>query len=162
MKSFRGLKNIFGEKNIPAIIFLAFIAFFWGAQIGIIRFLLQESPKIKKLESYQPSLITRVYGKNGELLAEFFAEKRILVQLSQIPPILREAVIVTEDANFYRHWGFDIRGILRALKINLKAKQTVQGASTITQQLARNLFLTRDRTLRRKIEEVFLSLQVDK
>jgi len=150
------------KKLIPLIIFGVFLAITWGLEFGIISFLLQESPQVKILEGYQPSLITRIYAENGEVIADFFAEKRILTSLQNIPEYLKNAVIVTEDANFFHHWGLDFRGIIRAFKANILAGGTVQGGSTITQQLARNLFLTRERTLNRKIREAILALQIEK
>ena len=150
------------KKLLPLYLFGILLALTWGIEFGIINFLLRESPAVQALEEYQPSLITKIYAENDEVIAEFFAEKRILTSLPEVPPYLKEAIIVTEDGNFYKHWGIDFRGILRALKANILAGETVQGGSTITQQLARNLFLTRERTLERKIEEAVLSLQIEK
>ncbi len=150
------------KKLLPLYLFGIILALTWGIELGIINFLLQESPAVQALEEYQPGLITKIYAENGEVIAEFFAEKRILTSLAEVPPYLKEAVVVTEDGNFFKHWGIDFRGILRALKANILAGGTVQGGSTITQQLARNLFLTRERTLERKIREAVLSLQIEK
>ena len=150
------------KKLLPLYLFGILLALTWGIELGIINFLLQESPAVQALEKYQPSLITKIYAENGEVIAEFFAEKRILSSLAEIPPYLKKAVVVTEDGNFFKHWGIDFRGIIRALKANILAGGTVQGGSTITQQLARNLFLTRERTLERKIREAVLSLQIEK
>ncbi|MEA3369679.1 MAG: transglycosylase domain-containing protein [Candidatus Ratteibacteria bacterium] len=150
------------KKLLPLYLFGIILALTWGIELGIINFLLQESPAVRALEKYQPSLITKIYAENGEVIAEFFAEKRILASLAEMPLYLKKAVVVTEDGNFSKHWGIDFRGILRALKANILAGGTVQGGSTITQQLARNLFLTRERTLERKIREAVLSLQIEK
>ena len=153
---------MFNKKFLPLYLFGIILALTWGIELGIINSLLQESPAVLAMEEYQPSLITKIYAENNEVIAEFFAEKRILTSLSEVPPYLKEAIIVTEDGNFYKHWGIDFRGILRALKANILAGELVQGGSTITQQLARNLFLTRERTLERKIREAVLSLQIEK
>ncbi len=154
--------SIWNKKSLPFIIFGFFLLIIWGIEFGVIAFFLQESPQVKLLEEYQPSLITKIYAENGEVIADFFAEKRILSSLQDIPDYIQQAIIVTEDANFYHHWGIDFRGIIRALKVNILSGGTVQGASTITQQLARNLFLTKERTLERKIREAILALQIEK
>lgn len=118
-------------------------------------------PDIEMLKTYQPSLITKVYTDRGELLTEFFVEKRILVPLSQIPPALKAATIAVEDARFYEHTGIDIWGILRAAWMNLQAGEVVQGGSTITQQLTKTLLLSPQRTMERKIQEAILAQKIE-
>ncbi|TES85021.1 penicillin-binding protein, partial [Candidatus Aerophobetes bacterium] len=100
-------------------------------------------PQIEKLEGYQPSVISRVYSEDGEVIAEFFRERREIVPLSRIPQHLQNAFIAIEDHRFYQHPGIDVRRIFKAAWIDITTWSTVGGgASTITQQLARNLFLT--------------------
>ena len=118
-------------------------------------------PDVSALQDYQPSLVTEVYDRNEELIAEFFVEKRRLVHLSEIPAHVRNATIAAEDSRFYSHGGVDYIGIGRAVWVNLRAGTTREGASTITQQVARNLFLTRERTLRRKIREAILARRIE-
>lgn len=127
----------------------------------LLRRFLKDLPSIRSLDSYTPSLVTKLYDIRGELLSELFVEKRSVLPLPQIPLDFQHAVLATEDANFYRHWGVDVKGIARATFANLRAGRTVQGASTITQQLAKNIFLTRERTLSRKIKEAILTLQME-
>ncbi|HSF01681.1 MAG TPA: transglycosylase domain-containing protein, partial [Solirubrobacterales bacterium] len=119
-------------------------------------------PPAKALEEYTPSLGSRVYASDDEFLTEFQAEKRIFVPLQQIPPALRNAIIAVEDARFYSHFGVDVRGILRAAYQNFRHGRVVEGGSTITQQLAKVLFLTPDRSFSRKVKEALLALELEK
>ena len=125
------------------------------------RDLVRDLPDVAALEQYQPSLVTEVYDRHEELIAEFFVEKRRLVHLTEIPMHVRHATIASEDSRFYSHGGVDYIGIGRAVWVNLRAGTTREGASTITQQVARNLFLTRERTLRRKIREAILARRIE-
>ncbi|MBI4161331.1 MAG: PBP1A family penicillin-binding protein, partial [Acidobacteria bacterium] len=121
-----------------------------------------DSPQVSRLEDYRPPIGTRIYADNGEVVYEFAGEKRILIEADAIPETLRNAIIATEDARFYRHFGIDPRSILRAAVRDLISLRFAQGASTITQQLARNLFLRPDKTPWRKIQEAVLALQIEK
>ena len=125
------------------------------------RELATDLPDVSALEDYQPSLVTEIYDRHEELIAEFFVEKRRLVHLTEIPAHVRHATIAAEDSRFYSHGGVDYIGIGRAAWVNLRAGTTREGASTITQQVARNLFLTRERTLRRKIREAILARRIE-
>ena len=125
------------------------------------RELATDLPDVTALEDYQPSLVTEVYDRHERLIAEFFVEKRRLVHLTEIPMHVRHATIAAEDSRFYSHGGVDYIGIGRAAWVNLRAGTTREGASTITQQVARNLFLTRERTLRRKIREAILARRIE-
>lgn len=125
------------------------------------RDLATDLPDVAALEQYQPSLVTEVYDRHEQLIAEFFVEKRRLVHLTEIPMHVRHATIAAEDSRFYSHGGVDYIGIGRAVWVNLRAGTTREGASTITQQVARNLFLTRERTLRRKIREAILARRIE-
>jgi penicillin-binding protein 1A len=119
-------------------------------------------PSVTQLESYDPSEGTKVYDDNDELITEFHVERRIFVPLPQIPKALREAVIATEDARFYSHHGVDPMGIARAVYQNFRRGRIVEGGSTITQQLAKVLFLTPDRSLERKLKEAVLALELER
>lgn len=135
-----------------------------GVVSGVIayRSLAQDLPQLEELEDYQSSLVTKVYDRHGELIADFFIEKRTLVSLEDIPLFVRQATIAVEDARFYSHGGIDVVGVLRALWVNYKAGAVREGASTITQQVARTLFLNRDRTLRRKLREAILARRIER
>jgi len=132
-----------------------------GAGFMIYQRLAADLPQVSELENYQPSLVTKVYDRYGELIADFFIEKRILVPLEDIPLHVRQATIAAEDRRFYSHHGVDTWGILRAVRVNFQAGGTREGASTITQQVARTLFLNRDRTLTRKIREALLARRIE-
>ena len=119
-------------------------------------------PDVEKLHSHQPSLVTRVYADDGTTIGQFFVERRILTPLEEIPRELRQAVIAVEDARFMEHGGLDVFGIVRAFLTNLEALQIRQGASTITQQLARSVFLTPERSYTRKIKEAILAIHIEK
>ena len=123
---------------------------------------LSELPRIEQLKEYSPSLITKVYSAKGELLGEFFQEKRRVIPLSATPSYLQKAFIAAEDQRFYQHRGMDWKRILKAVWIDLITWSRAQGASTITQQLARSLFLTPQKTLVRKIKEVLLAIQIER
>ena len=112
-------------------------------------------------ENYQPGLITKVYADNGQIMGQFYVERRSLTPFDNIPRHLINAVIAVEDARFFDHPGLDILGIFRAAWTNLKRGGKFQGASTITQQLARSLFLTPERTFRRKVRELILALKIE-
>ncbi len=118
-------------------------------------------PELDELEKYQSSLVTHVYDRHGELIANFFTEKRILIELEDVPEFVRNGTIAVEDARFYSHRGIDPTGLLRAALANYRAGGVVEGASTITMQVARTLFLNRERTLRRKLREMILALRIE-
>ncbi|MFQ5894387.1 MAG: penicillin-binding protein 1A [Nitrospinota bacterium] len=118
-------------------------------------------PEVESLENYRPSLVTKVFAADGRLLREFFVEKRYLVSLSEVPLHLRQATLAIEDSRFYRHRGVDPVGILRAAWANLRAGEVVQGGSTITQQVAKTLFLNPEKTLVRKVREAILALRIE-
>lgn len=122
---------------------------------------LADLPTVQSLDNYTPSLVTKLYDVRGELITELFVEKRTVLPLTEIPRAMQQAVLATEDNNFYRHMGIDPLGILRAMGANIRARRLIQGASTVTQQLAKNIFLTRERTLSRKVKELILTLQME-
>jgi len=143
---------------------LLFVLFFlllgvFGTTIVLLK---RDLPDIKMLEDFSPPVVTRVYDKRGDLIGEFFFQKRLPVSLNDIPRTMVDATIAIEDRKFYKHWGIDITGILRAVIQNIKARRTVQGASTITQQLARDLFLTQKRTIDRKMKEALLAIEIER
>ncbi len=119
-------------------------------------------PQIKSLESYQPSAITKIYSSDQQLLAEVYIEKRNPVPLSSVPPMLVKALLATEDRKFYQHRGIALKGIIRAMLTNIRSGRFAQGASTLTQQLAKTLFLTPRKTLTRKLKEAILALQLER
>lgn len=117
-------------------------------------------PDVSSLANYQPKLPLRVYTADGALIGEFGEERRELVPIDKIPRVLKDAVLATEDARFYQHGGIDTKGVLRAVFANLSGGRA-QGASTITQQVARNMFLTSERTVSRKLKEAILAWRLE-
>lgn len=126
-----------------------------------IRALWNELPDVSQLSHYHPKLPLRIYGRDGSLLAEYGEERRELVPIEQIPQHLRQALLAIEDAGFYQHHGVDVAGIVRAAWSNLTAGTHAQGGSTITMQVARQFFLSREKTYRRKIMEVLLAFKLE-
>ncbi|HEV8673292.1 MAG TPA: penicillin-binding protein 1A [Methylomirabilota bacterium] len=133
-----------------------------GLAVAAYLFWPTDLPSVKALEEYAPSLGSKVYADDDELLTEFQAERRIFVPLREIPRGLRDAVIAVEDARFYSHFGVDVRGIARAAYANFRHNRIVEGGSTITQQLAKVLFLTPDRSFQRKVKEALLAVELEK
>jgi len=133
-----------------------------GAAAGIFAGFLRDLPSLEGLEEYQPSVATTLYTDQDEPFTSFFEQRRILVPLAAIPSPLKQAVLAVEDAHFYRHRGLSPRAIARALIMNLLQRRKAQGGSTITQQLARALFLTPEKSLARKIKEALLAVEIEK
>lgn len=136
-----------------------------GTMLGAYVAVLQNLPSISQLEEFEPSIITYIYADDGQVIGEYAIEKRIEVSFEDIPDILKKAIIATEDPRFFSHGGIDFRGILRAVKEDIKIKGRpgrLHGGSTISQQLARELFLHRRQTIRRKLKEVLLAFQIEK
>lgn len=133
-----------------------------GVLVGFFVAFSSDLPQIEALKSFKPSAVSRVYSRNNELMAEFYAEKRDPVPLSRIPEDLKKALIETEDRQFYSHSGVDIKGIARAIFHDILAGEFVEGASTLTQQLSKTLFLTSKKTLSRKIQEAILAFQLER
>ena len=151
----------FNKKNV-AILLLFLFGIIFGSVTGFFIALTRDLPQIRNLESFKPSSITRIYSADEVLLAEFYIEKRDPVPIKIIPDYLKKALIVTEDRSFYQHSGIDMKGILRAIYRDIKAGKFVEGASTLTQQLSKTLFLQPRKTLLRKAKEAFLSFQIER
>ena len=136
-----------------------------GSMLGAYMAILQNLPSISQLEEFEPSIITYIYADGGQVIGEYAIEKRIEVSFEDIPDVLKKAIIATEDPRFYNHGGIDFRGIMRAVKEDIKIKgrpRRLHGGSTVSQQLARELFLHRKQTVRRKLKEVLLAFQIEK
>lgn len=119
-------------------------------------------PQINDLERYRPSTMTDLYDTKGRIIGSFALEKRIVVNYDDFAPILRQAVISIEDKNFESHWGINVLRIAGAALHDIRSHGRAQGASTLTMQLARNLFLSADRTATRKIQEAYLAIQIER
>ncbi len=149
------------KLKIFYISFFVFL-FFIGAFAGYVYWFFSDLPDIKSLEKYKPYEASIVYSSDGQVLTEFFYERRKFIPHYEIPEMVKKAFIAAEDVRFYKHPGVDIKGILRALYRDIKAGGIVEGGSTITQQLAKMLFLNPEKSLTRKIKEAILSIQIEK
>ena len=118
-------------------------------------------PSIEALTEYQPKIPLRVYTADGVLIGEFGEERRSIVRLDEVPVLMKQAILAAEDERFYQHTGVDYLGVLRAAYSNLLTGGKTQGASTITMQVARNFFLSREKTLTRKLYEALLALKIE-
>ncbi|MFH1138584.1 MAG: transglycosylase domain-containing protein [Pseudomonadota bacterium] len=133
-----------------------------GVLLGLIIALERDLPEIRALEDFRPGATTRILSRDGVVLAEIFQERRRPLPLSELPSDLKLAVVAVEDRRFFKHMGLDLIRNFGALVNDLQSWSLEQGASTITQQLARNLFLTRKKTMIRKLKEIYLALQIER
>ncbi|MCG2726096.1 MAG: PBP1A family penicillin-binding protein [Elusimicrobia bacterium] len=158
------LKELSSHKLFLRFVYLAAIF----SSIAIIsssllmRKILSDIPSIDKLDEYAPSLTTYIYDINKEIIAELSIERRAFLPLNEIPVDLQNAVIAMEDHNFFKHWGISPKGIMRALMRDIMHRRAAQGGSTITQQLSKLIFLKPEKTITRKIKEMFLSIQIER
>jgi len=132
------------------------------ALVGGYQYVSQDLPRITSLMDYRPSIISRVYAEDQRVIAEFFKERRVVIPLNEVPPLLVKAFVAAEDSRFFQHQGVDPVGILRAALKNLEAGTIKQGGSTITQQVTRSFLLTPERSYIRKIKEIILSYRIEK
>jgi len=130
--------------------------------LGYIYYLSQDLPSLTQLEDYRPKLVSKVYSADGKVIKEFFEERRSYVPLERIPQHLKEALLATEDRNFYHHWGFTPVRFTQAMFIDVIHLEKRQGASTITQQLARVLYFSTEKTVTRKIRELLTAIQIER
>lgn len=144
-----------------AIAFLVVLAAAAGSLAGLMLVYSVNLPQIAELEHYRPSTTTELYDVHGRSFGSFALERRVVVGYNDFAPVLRQAVISTEDRDFESHWGINLFRVAGAIWHDLVSKGRAQGASTLTMQLARNLFLSNERTASRKLQEIFLSLQIE-
>lgn len=125
------------------------------------RYIFSGLPPVYEMEEYTPSLTTKVFDRNNNLIHEFSIEKRSMVPLEDIPVDLQNAVVAMEDRDFFTHPGFSVKGIIRAILHDVLTGRAKQGASTLTQQLSRGVFLTQEKKIIRKIREIILAIQIE-
>src|SRR5690349_1631398 len=139
-----------------------------GAGIAIlaltayVSYLLATLPKVDRLADYKPPIVSQVFGDDGSLVGEFYLERRRVVEVDKIPRKLIQAFVSAEDSNFYQHRGIDYLGILRAAGKNLISMRKKEGASTITQQVAKSMLLTPEKKFSRKLKEAILATRMEK
>jgi penicillin-binding protein 1A len=143
-------------------VFLLCLSIALGATAGVLFVYNSDLPQVNSLEDYHPSLITEVYSDDGQVIGSFALERRVIVSWDEIPQVVKDAITSVEDQNFFTHWGIDFYGIARAGLKDVMAGRVVEGGSTLTQQLSKNLFLTPERTFRRKIQEAMLAIQIER
>jgi penicillin-binding protein 1A len=155
----RGFKLI----DRVALAFLLLCSIALGAACGLLFVYASDLPEIRALETYRPTVVTEIYADDGQMVGSFALQRRILMTFEQAPRILYNAVTAIEDQHFEDHWGIDFPRIAGAAARNVLKHRITGGASTITMQLAGNLFLDRsDRTFRRKMQEILLALQIER
>ena len=145
------------------------LVFFAGAAVAgyLLWQITQELPDYDKLANYEPAVMTRVHANDGSLIGECASEKRIYVPATSMPKLLINAFVSAEDQNFWQHKGVDMQGVARAIKVNLEGylaggARRAEGASTITQQVAKNFLLTNERSMTRKAKEAILAIRIER
>src|SRR5580698_2254696 len=152
--------TVFGRL---AFTFLVVCAIGLGAAVGLLFVYSSDLPEIHALQDYRPNVVTELYADDGQSVGTFALQRRILLAYGQIPKVLKDAILTTEDQHFEEHWGVDIPRVLQAAWHDIARHRLAEGASTLTMQLAGGLFLNRsDRSARRKIEETILAIQIER
>jgi len=153
-------------SELVKVFWISIVIILSGAIIVLlfIGFLSRDLPSLEQLENYDPDLVTRIYSIDGKVLNELFVQKRVFVELFNIPTHMQNAVIASEDRRFYEHWGLSVRSVARAIGINILSLSYRQGFSTLTQQLARNLYkaIGFEDSILRKIKEVITAVQIER
>jgi penicillin-binding protein 1A len=151
--------KVVGKVAFAALFLLAIIT---GALAGATLVYSVDLPQIQDLERYRPSTTTDLYDRHDHIIGSFALQRRIVVNYDDFAPVLRQAVISIEDKSFESHWGINVLRIAGAVVHDLRSHGRVQGASTLTMQLARNLFLSSERTAARKLQEAYLAVQIER
>jgi penicillin-binding protein 1A len=153
-----------GKNLLRTIIFLLLLlaSVGLGAFAGLLIVYKSDLPEVRQLEDYRPNVITELYADDGRTIGSFALERRVVITYEQIPAVLKDALIVTEDQNFERHWGVDVTGIGRAVFKGLFSGKRIQGTSTLTQQLSRLCFLNSEKSFKRKFQELLFSIQIER
>ena len=155
----RRRRKLAGRSAIAVLVLLAAVT---GSLAGFTLVYSVDLPQIQDLEHYRPSTITDLYDRKGRIIGSFALERREVVGYDDFAPVLRQAVISIEDKNFESHWGINVFRVAGAVWHDIRSHGRAQGASTLTMQLARNLFLSSDRTARRKLQEAYLAIQIER
>lgn len=154
--------KIQGKVWIAFIYLVLFCIVLGGTSCGWFLYRLYKTlPTLNQMQNIEQKLVSKVLGKNGELIHEFSIERRFWVSIDKIPVELQNALVSIEDRRFYKHWGIDIKRIVGAVLVNIVRGGYAQGASTLTQQLARNVYLTADASMIRKIREALTAIQLE-
>lgn len=153
-----------GKNLLRTVVFflLLLVSVGLGAFAGLLIVYKSDLPEVKQLEDYRPNVITELYADDGRTIGSFALERRVVVTYEQLPALLVDALLVTEDQNFERHWGIDVTGIGRAIFKGLFSGKRIQGTSTLTQQLSRLCFLNSEKSFKRKFQELLFSIQIER
>src|ERR1700685_116224 len=152
--------TVFGRL---AFTFLVVCAIGLGAAVGLLFVYSSDLPEIHALQDYRPNVVTELYADDGQSVGTFALQRRILLTYNQIPKVLKDAILTTEDQHFEEHWGVDFPRVLQAAGHDIERRRVAEGASTLTMQLAGGLFFNRsDRSFHRKIQETILALQIER
>ncbi|HVI09686.1 MAG TPA: PBP1A family penicillin-binding protein [Candidatus Binatia bacterium] len=156
--------EIAGRKFVGRVLFglLVLISALVGAMAGLLLVYTTDLPQVEALEAYRPSSITELYDDQGRVIGSFALQRRVVAAYDDFAPVLREALVSIEDKDFYRHSGINFFRIVGAAYRDIESGGKVQGASTLTMQLARNLFLSPDRSFHRKVQEAMLAVQIER
>ncbi len=156
--------EIGGRKLVGRVLFglLVLVAALVGATAGLLLVYTTDLPQVDALEAYRPSSITEVYDDHGRVIGSFALQRRVVASYDDFPPVLRDALVSIEDKDFYKHSGINFWRIIGAAYRDIESGGKVQGASTLTMQLARNLFLSPDRSFHRKVQETMLAIQIER
>src|SRR2546427_2194238 len=156
--------NLRGRKLIGrvAFAFLLLSSITFGTAAGLLFVYASDLPEIRALEDYRPDVVTELYADDGQLVGSFALQRRILITYDQVPQVLKDAILVTEDQHFEEHWGIDFPRVAQAAWRNIVQRRKAEGASTLTMQLARVLFLSPDKSFRRKVQETLLAIQIER
>jgi penicillin-binding protein 1A len=152
-------RKLAGKLTLAALLVLAMIT---GSLAGLTLVYSADLPQIHDLERYRPSTLTELYDQKGRIIGSFALERRVVVNYDDFAPVLRQAVISIEDKSFESHWGINVLRIAGSAWHDVRSHGRAQGASTLTMQLARNLFLSSERTATRKIQEAYLAIQIER
>lgn len=142
--------------------FLVLLSAGIGATSGLLLVYTVDLPQVDELERYRPSSVTELYDDQGRVIGSFALQRRVVASYDDYPQVLRDALISIEDKDFYRHWGVNVWRIAGAAYRDIRSGGRVEGASTLTMQLAKNLFLSPDRSFHRKIQEALLAIQIER
>jgi penicillin-binding protein 1A len=156
--------EVAGRKLVGRFLFvlLILLAALVGATAGLLLVYSTDLPQVEELEHYRPGSITELYDDQGRVIGSFALQRRVIASYDDYPPVLRDALTSIEDKDFFRHWGVNVWRIIGAAYKDIQSAGRIQGASTLTMQLARNLFLSPDRSFHRKIEEALLAIQIER
>src|SRR5437016_5003538 len=156
--------HVGGKKVVRRAVFalLVLISALVGALAGLLIVYSTDLPEISELERYRPSTITEIYDERGHVIGSFALQRRILASYDDFPKVLRDSILSTEDKSFEQHWGINFWRVLGATYRDVTSGSRAQGASTLTMQLSRNLFLSPERHFSRKIQESMLAIQIER